>query len=74
KVLIWKTNFDANTPSIDPTKNKYANITDYVTTSRTSLEDQLKNRSQITSLQAKTQPETSDERQARKVNITEKQT
>ncbi|CAF4160312.1 unnamed protein product [Rotaria socialis] len=69
QVLIWKTNFDANTPSIDPTNNKYANITDYATTSRTSLEDQQKSRSQITSLQAKTQPETSDERQARKIDV-----
>lgn len=69
KVLIWKTNFDASPPSIDSNNNKYANSTDYITTSRTSLVDQEKNRSQMAPLQAKSEPETRDERRARKVNL-----
>jgi bisphosphoglycerate-dependent phosphoglycerate mutase len=47
KVLVWKTNFDINPPSIDLQQNK----------------------SQITSLKEKSQSETNDERQARKVKL-----
>jgi hypothetical protein len=67
KVLVWKTNFDADSPSVDSTSNKYTNGNDHSTTSRNLQENIF----QITSLQEKSQPETSDERQARKVRLNE---
>jgi hypothetical protein len=67
KVLVWKTNFDVNSPSVESTNNKYTNGNDYDTTSRISSANLQQNKFQITSLQEKSQPETSDERKARKV-------
>jgi hypothetical protein len=75
KVLVWKTNFDVNTPftdSTNTTSNKYTNGSDlttnnYTTASRVSSANIPQSKSQITSLREKSHPETSDERRARKV-------
>jgi WD40 repeat protein len=64
KVLLWKTNFDTDPPLIESTSNKNGNSNDHTIRPRVALQQ---DRSQITSLREKSQPETSDERRARKV-------
>ncbi len=68
-MLLWKTNFDINSPSVDSTNKKYPNSTDYRPTSRISSMNLQENKSPITSLEEKSQPKTSDERRARKVIV-----
>ncbi len=67
KILIWRTNFDVNSPSVDSISNKYANSSDHSTRSRIPSGSSQQNKSPITSLQEKAQLETNDERRARKV-------
>ncbi|CAF1576976.1 unnamed protein product, partial [Rotaria sordida] len=77
QVLVWKTNFDTTAPFVDTTNirnNKYTNgsdltSNDYSTTSRISSANIQQNKPQITSLREKSNPETSDERRARKIEM-----
>lgn len=76
--MVWKTNFDTSSPIGEPTNfgvNRYASsnegaTSDYPGTSRTSSAYvPPSTKSQISSLKEKSQPETSDERRARKVKL-----
>lgn len=66
KVLVWKTNFDTGAPVVDST-----NVTSngYGTTSRVSSANVQQPKTKISSLHEKSNPETSDERRARKVTL-----
>ncbi|CAF0724847.1 unnamed protein product [Didymodactylos carnosus] len=97
QVLVWKTNFDSNSP-LDPIANSrgddiltsaaigaaskligqdsqnYNKNVDFVPSSRIYSADQRKQQQQISasqflSLREKSQPETSDERRARKIDV-----
>ncbi|CAF3696571.1 unnamed protein product [Adineta steineri] len=77
QVLVWKTNFDTTVPGIDSTNTASSKFTngndlmtnDYTTTSRISSATAQPKKSQISSLREKSHPETSDERRARKIDI-----
>ncbi|CAF1130013.1 unnamed protein product [Adineta steineri] len=69
QVLVWKTNFDIISSPIESSTNKYANSSDYSTRSRISSGNLQQNKTHIATLQEKPQLETSDERQARKIDV-----
>ncbi|CAF0857946.1 unnamed protein product [Adineta ricciae] len=77
QVLVWKTNFETApsfVESTNTTSNKYTNgndtsSNDYIASARVSSSTNQQKKTQISSLREKSQPETSDERGARKIDV-----